>query len=137
VFLKVLLIGGAADGRSGPYPYANSGLAERGQDPTRVFFGEHWGGLGEHWGPARQRYLQGPWYPHPEELDRYVKKVFVFLSTPARLLIYRLSGSFSSSAVHPAHQSFVHLIVLLLILLFLLFAIVAPIFNGDYQCPDC
>jgi hypothetical protein len=39
-----------------------------------AYLGEHWGGthLGEHWGPARERYLRGPWMPHPEELDRCV-----------------------------------------------------------------
>jgi hypothetical protein len=54
-----------------------TGTASRG----RVFLGEHWGGtgLGEHWGPSRQRYLQGPWCPHPEELDRCVTDFLLFL----------------------------------------------------------
>jgi hypothetical protein len=79
--LKVLLAGGAANGCGGPDFDTGSSPVTGNTSRGRVFLGEHWGGidaeeqwgrtgLGEHWGPSRQRYLQGPWFPHPEELDR-------------------------------------------------------------------
>ncbi len=84
--LKVFLVGRAADGCSGADTEGsrqeNGGGGAAG-DPGfsrdrglhgYAYLGEHWGGthLGEHWGPARERYLRGPWVPHPEELDRCV-----------------------------------------------------------------
>jgi hypothetical protein len=111
--LKVLLVGGAADGCGGPDPNGcgyrdgnRGGDAEGDQGVSRdrglhgyAFLGEHWGNthLGEHWGPARERYLRGPWVPHPEELDRYVRS-FCFHSQVNFPLC-----SLSSPTVHSAH----------------------------------
>ncbi len=111
--LKVLLVGGAADGCGRPDPdgcgYQNGdrgreaagdqGVGDNRRQYGYAYLGEHWGNthLGEHWGPARERYLRGPWVPHPEELDRCVPTLcFFFLplldysSTGFQALLYSL-----------------------------------------------
>ncbi len=78
-----MYVGGGTDGRSGADPYEDG--RNTAGDPAsggRVFLGEHWGGLGEHWGPARTRYLQGPWYPHQEEIDRCVPPLCLLFLFP-------------------------------------------------------
>ncbi len=134
---STLLTGGTADGGSGQdlgegrqYDGGRGGGPETDEDllgigrsrPGPTFLGEHWGAphLGEHWGPARSRYLQGPWVPHPEELDRCVSRCllyylpfdlvpsllpsqFYLLCPFSSSLTFKLSSSFSSSTVHSAH----------------------------------
>jgi hypothetical protein len=111
--LRVLPAGGTPHGGGGqdtdPGSSPGTGSAIRG----RVFLGEPWGGtgLGEHWGPARQRYLQGPWIPHEEELDRCVHS----LCAPGffhALTIFRLAPfpyyPFCSLVFHSSDNSFAY-----------------------------